>query len=119
LLPRIKINTSSNDYFPVEQMQMSKFNGEYGELFGPVISGNQKGIAVVASADAFTGSRGLRRHRPQFALSAGAFENIDDGLGRLGGSLHRVLPSRSEMVTTLTARMSDLLAPISKSTTCT
>jgi len=24
LLPGIKINTSSNDYFPVEQMQMSK-----------------------------------------------------------------------------------------------
>ena len=45
---------------------------------------------------------GLRRYRPQFALSAGAFENIDGGLGRLGGSLHRVLPARSEMVTTLT-----------------
>jgi hypothetical protein len=42
LLPGIKINTSSNDYFPVEQMQMSKFNGEYGELFGPVISGEIK-----------------------------------------------------------------------------
>ena len=38
LLPGIKINTSSNDYFPVEEMQMSKFNGKYGELFGPVIS---------------------------------------------------------------------------------
>ena len=42
LLPGIKINTSSNDYFPVEQMQMSKFNGEYGELFGPVIFGEIK-----------------------------------------------------------------------------
>ena len=31
----------------------------------------------------------------------------------------RVLPARSEMVTTLIARMSDLLAPISKSTTRT
>ncbi len=39
LLPGIKINTSPNDYFPVEQMQMSKFNGEYSEQFGPVISG--------------------------------------------------------------------------------
>jgi branched-chain amino acid transport system substrate-binding protein len=38
LLPGIKINTSPTDYFPVEQMQMSRFNGEYGELFGPVIS---------------------------------------------------------------------------------
>jgi len=39
LLPGIKINTSSTDYFPVEQMQMSRFNGEHGELFGPVIAG--------------------------------------------------------------------------------
>jgi branched-chain amino acid transport system substrate-binding protein len=39
LLPGIKINTSPTDYFPVEQMQMSRFNGEYGELFGPVIAG--------------------------------------------------------------------------------
>jgi hypothetical protein len=33
--------------------------------------------------------------------------------------LARVLPARSEMVTTLIAQMSDLLAPISKSTTRT
>lgn len=39
LLPGIKINTSPKDYFPVEQMQMSRFNGEHGELFGPVLSG--------------------------------------------------------------------------------
>jgi branched-chain amino acid transport system substrate-binding protein len=39
LLPGIKINTSPTDYFPVEQMQMSRFNGEHGELFGPAIGG--------------------------------------------------------------------------------
>jgi branched-chain amino acid transport system substrate-binding protein len=39
LLPGIKINTSPTDYFPVEQMQMSRFNGEHGELFGPTITG--------------------------------------------------------------------------------
>jgi branched-chain amino acid transport system substrate-binding protein len=39
LLPGIKINTSPNNYYPVTQMQMSRFNGEYTELFGPVISG--------------------------------------------------------------------------------
>jgi branched-chain amino acid transport system substrate-binding protein len=39
LLPGIKINTSPTDYFPVEQMQMSRFNGEHGELFGPIIAG--------------------------------------------------------------------------------
>jgi branched-chain amino acid transport system substrate-binding protein len=39
LLPGIKINTSPSDYFPVEQMQMTRFNGQYGERFGPVFSG--------------------------------------------------------------------------------
>jgi branched-chain amino acid transport system substrate-binding protein len=39
LLPGIKINTGPNDYYPIEQMQMSRFNGEHGELFGAPISG--------------------------------------------------------------------------------
>jgi branched-chain amino acid transport system substrate-binding protein len=39
LLPGIKINTSPTDYYPIEQMQMSRFNGGYGELFGKPISG--------------------------------------------------------------------------------
>lgn len=39
LLPGIKINTSPTDYFPVEQMQMTRFNGVHNELFGPVIGG--------------------------------------------------------------------------------
>jgi branched-chain amino acid transport system substrate-binding protein len=39
LVPGIKINTSPTDYFPIEQMQMMRFNGERWENFGPVISG--------------------------------------------------------------------------------
>jgi branched-chain amino acid transport system substrate-binding protein len=39
LLPGIKINTGPNDYYPIEQMQMSRFNGDHGELFGKPISG--------------------------------------------------------------------------------
>ncbi len=39
VLPGIKINTSPTDYFPIEQMQMSRFNGEHSELFGPAMSG--------------------------------------------------------------------------------
>jgi branched-chain amino acid transport system substrate-binding protein len=39
LLPGIKINTSPTDNYPLEQMQMSRFNGEHGVLFGSVISG--------------------------------------------------------------------------------
>jgi branched-chain amino acid transport system substrate-binding protein len=40
LLPGIKINTSRTDYFPVEQMQMTRFNGEHSELFGPIVDGD-------------------------------------------------------------------------------
>ena len=39
LLPGITINTSPNDYFPIEQMQLMKFNGESWELFGDIIAG--------------------------------------------------------------------------------
>ena len=39
LLPGIKLNTGPNDYFPLKQMQMQRFNGTTWELFGPVISG--------------------------------------------------------------------------------
>jgi branched-chain amino acid transport system substrate-binding protein len=39
LLPGIKINTSPSDYYPIKQMQMIRFNGEYGETIGPIISG--------------------------------------------------------------------------------
>ena len=40
LIPGITINTSDKDFYPIEQMQMEKFNGERWELFGPVISGS-------------------------------------------------------------------------------
>jgi ABC-type branched-subunit amino acid transport system substrate-binding protein len=39
MLPGIKVNTSPDDYFPIEQMQLQKFNGEAWELFGSVITG--------------------------------------------------------------------------------
>jgi ABC-type branched-subunit amino acid transport system substrate-binding protein len=39
LLPGIKVNTSPDDYFPIEQMQLMRFNGEVWELFGDVITG--------------------------------------------------------------------------------
>ncbi len=42
-LPGVIINTSENDFFPFEQMQMMKFNGERWEMFGPVISGEVGG----------------------------------------------------------------------------
>ena len=39
MLPGITVNTSPDDYFPIEQMQLMKFNGEAWELFGDVITG--------------------------------------------------------------------------------
>ena len=39
-LPGMAINTSATDYYPIEQMQLEKFNGERWELFGDVIDGS-------------------------------------------------------------------------------
>ena len=39
MLPGIKANTSPDDYFPIEQMQLMKFDGEAWRLFGDVITG--------------------------------------------------------------------------------
>jgi branched-chain amino acid transport system substrate-binding protein len=39
LLPGITINTGLSDHYPIEQMQLSRFNGDHGELFGEPISG--------------------------------------------------------------------------------
>ena len=36
LLPGITINTSPDDFAPIKQMQMQKFNGEIWDLFGPI-----------------------------------------------------------------------------------
>ena len=43
LLPGVAMNTSANDFYPLEQMQMSVFKGESFERFGPVISGEVGG----------------------------------------------------------------------------
>jgi branched-chain amino acid transport system substrate-binding protein len=39
LLAGIKVNTSPSDYFPLEELQMRRFNGEGWESFGPIMSG--------------------------------------------------------------------------------
>ena len=43
LLPGIKINTSPTDFYPIEQMQMQRFNGERWESIGDVMSGEVGG----------------------------------------------------------------------------
>jgi ABC-type branched-subunit amino acid transport system substrate-binding protein len=39
LLPGIKINTSASDFFPMEQMQLMRFDGEAWKLMNSVITG--------------------------------------------------------------------------------
>jgi branched-chain amino acid transport system substrate-binding protein len=43
LLPGSRINTGPNDFAPIKQMQMERFNGERWELFGPLMSGEVGG----------------------------------------------------------------------------
>jgi branched-chain amino acid transport system substrate-binding protein len=38
LLPGITVNTSPDDYYPIKQSQMMRFNGERWERFGPIIA---------------------------------------------------------------------------------
>ena len=58
MLPGIKVNTSPDDFFPIEQMQLMRFNGEAWELFGDVITGEVGHDATRSAA-----------HRLQPALS--------------------------------------------------
>ena len=39
LLPGVKINTSSTDFYPIQQLQIMQFKGEKYELQGPIIDG--------------------------------------------------------------------------------
>ncbi len=39
LLPGIKINTGPDDFYPIEQMQLMRFDGEAWRLFGDIITG--------------------------------------------------------------------------------
>jgi branched-chain amino acid transport system substrate-binding protein len=43
LLPGVKINTSATDFYPIEQLQMMRFQGQKWDLFGPIISGEVGG----------------------------------------------------------------------------
>lgn len=39
-IPGIAVDTGPKDYFPVEQLQMMKFDGERWQFFGPILEGN-------------------------------------------------------------------------------
>jgi branched-chain amino acid transport system substrate-binding protein len=40
LLPGITVSTSGDDFAPIKQMQLEKFDGNTWQLFGQVISGS-------------------------------------------------------------------------------
>jgi hypothetical protein len=39
LIPGIKMNTGPNDFYPIEQMQLMRFDGEAWRLFGEILEG--------------------------------------------------------------------------------
>jgi branched-chain amino acid transport system substrate-binding protein len=43
LLPGVKVNTGPDDFAPLSQLQLERFNGEKWDLFGEVISGDVGG----------------------------------------------------------------------------
>jgi branched-chain amino acid transport system substrate-binding protein len=43
LIPGVKVNTGPDDFAPISQLQLMKFNGEKWDLFGEVISGDVGG----------------------------------------------------------------------------
>jgi branched-chain amino acid transport system substrate-binding protein len=43
LLPGIKVNTSPTNWYPIQQLQLEKFDGETWKLFGPIMSGELSG----------------------------------------------------------------------------
>jgi hypothetical protein len=38
LIPGIRVNTGPNDYSPIEQMQLQRFDGKQWVLFGEIIT---------------------------------------------------------------------------------
>jgi branched-chain amino acid transport system substrate-binding protein len=42
-LPGITINTTQTDFYPIEQMQMGRFDGESFKPFGPILNGEVGG----------------------------------------------------------------------------
>ena len=42
LLPGIKVNTSAEDFYPIEQEQLAKFDGERWALFGEIFDASKK-----------------------------------------------------------------------------
>jgi branched-chain amino acid transport system substrate-binding protein len=42
LLPGVKINTSPTDFYPIEQEQLARFDGERWVLFGEIYDAGKK-----------------------------------------------------------------------------
>jgi len=42
LLPGIEVNTAADDFYPIEQMQLARFDGKRWVLFGEVITGESR-----------------------------------------------------------------------------
>ena len=70
LLPGIKINTSPDNFSPIRQEQLARFNGESWELFGDFLRVERTILALLARAargatPPAVGGQQRRSHRQQ------------------------------------------------------
>jgi len=73
LLPGIRINTSAGDFFPIEQMQLMKFDGEKaGACSARSSTGEDRALAdYPAGAKPAPRRAGISAGRPAFAVDPG------------------------------------------------
>jgi branched-chain amino acid transport system substrate-binding protein len=45
LIPGIRVKTSQTDFYPIEQVQMTRFTGERWQPFGPILDGHAEQVA--------------------------------------------------------------------------
>lgn len=45
-IPGVRIRTSPTDFFPIEQLQMMRFNGAQWDLFGPLVGGEENPLTA-------------------------------------------------------------------------
>src|SRR5262249_54221419 len=86
-LPGIKINTSPTDFYPVEQEQLARFDGERWVLFGETYDASKKKHGRRrpgrATAERAAGGRARMRLHGKVALVTGAGSGIGQASARL------------------------------------
>ena len=77
-LPGVKINTSPTDFYPIEQEQLAKFDGERWVLFGEIFDASKKAGSPPAT----------RARRVQARRAVASLTNPQRGGSGRPGPLH-------------------------------